>query len=411
MNLFKQCLTIAILLLSLPAIGQHSYLKQKINADSAWQKLNLIGFDGKNFIEKQDNLLKYRAEGLKFWKKFPDDLRRYDWLYSTLTWGPVYWKNLEDSLAYKHLLKDHSVRTVGYNLPLDGQKLKEWESIYPDLKKELLNYYSSHPKLKEDYELKLIEKELFEFLIMSLNKAYRPNGKADLNKLKTLFLSSEKYLRKEDPQKPTRSWDFIFNPMDANFIACYQQLDLDKNDMHTFFNSIKDSSVPVLKDWAIQRSSLFALMNEPIELKHKSIEGDLIDLTKLRGKTLLIDIWATWCSTCIARMPAIKTVYDKYKQDGFKVISVCLNTEKDIVKVKEVEKKIGADWPILVVGGETEKDRPNSLGNQIFRKYGFWGVPQLLLLNKRGKLVMLNDKLRNGDFEPIVKQLLAEKYN
>lgn len=416
MNFIKQGLTIALLLLYLPTIAQHSYPKPKVNADSAWSKLVLHSKKDTDFIAKQARFLKYREEGLKFWKMFPNDARRYEWFSQTVLWYPVYWKELKDNLAYRHLLtKDHFVKVMGYDIPLDKKKLKEWENMYPQLRKEFTAYLAQQPEFRFPFgagfdgkhELKLIKLELYEFLSMSLNKTYRQKGKIDLEKLKTIFLSSGKYFSKDKLDSPTHEMASVFDPMDANFIACYQHLGLDQKDMAVFFDSIKSCPVPILRDWAIQRASLFTLMQNPFTLKSKSMDGNFIDLEQMRGKVVLVDFWALTCSTCIERMPAIKTVYDKYKTEGFEVISVCLENETDRKRVEVVEKKIGSDWPILLIGYNDE----NSLGKQIWKKYGFWGVPQLLLLNKQGKLVMLNDKLKNGDFEPDVKRLLAEQYN
>ncbi|MNY08545.1 hypothetical protein D3C86_1414070 [compost metagenome] len=63
---------------------------------------------------------------------------------------------------------------------------------------------------------------------------------------------------------------------------------------------------------------------------------------------------------------------------------------------------------LLGGNGKSGYSAPNSLAKSIWKKYGFSGVPQLLLLDKNGKLVMYNDLLTNGDFEPLVKELLAK---
>src|SRR5690606_25271439 len=123
---------------------------------------------------------------------------------------------------------------------------------------------------------------------------------------------------------------------------------------------------------------------------------------------VLVDFWSTGCSSCIERMPAIKLVYDKYKSKGFEVVSGCLNSEDEEEVVRKIKKRIESEWPILMLGGKDKREWATSMGNKIMRKYGFFGVPQLLLLNKQGKLVLLNDVLRDGNFEPIVKELLAE---
>lgn len=428
MRLFEQYLTAAFLLVASPSIAQHSYPPPVDNVDDAWKKLESITRDAVNykkndFASAQARYLKYREEGLKFWKMFPNDSRRYQWLFMTVErFGgfTLYWKFSDYS--YKSILHYNSIREAyqfpkkSYSWPINKVLLRQWEKIYPQLKKEYLSYYAKNPQLNtrgdlfSTYELDLFGGELWSFLQLSLNKEYGKSNKIDLDKLKSILIESGKYLNKQNINIPNQAQGCIFTPLDNYFIARYQEYGLTANDMKSFFGSIKNSSYPILRDWALQRSSLFELMKTPFTLKHTSIKGDTVDLFKLRGKVVLVDFWSTACTSCIERMPAIKAIYDKYKGQGFEVISACLNYGDETKRIKEIEKKIGADWPTILIGGNTKEDRPNSLGQQIFLKYGFWGVPQLLLLDKSGKLVMLNDKLRNRDFEPDVKRLLAESY-
>lgn len=420
MKILNAYLTAVIWLLSLPAIAQHSYPSAKITADSAWIRLNSVfGKGTDDFAMSQAMCLKYRDEGLKFWKMFPNDSRRYKWLYATVQSPVLYWKINNGDTSYKeNLFKRFGPPQSSYSWPVDKKKLQEWNKVYPQLRKEFLSYFAKNPPLNPPLvssggqkidPILLIGQELFGFLDISLNKQYR-GEKLDLRKLRDLFTSSSAYLIHEDPNNPTKVAARIFNPMDASFIARYKEYGLTEGDMEVFFNSVKKSNSPTIRNWAIQRSSLFSLMKDPIAFRHPSLDGQIIDLDKMRGKVVLLDFWATTCSSCIERMPAIKAIYDKYKNQGFEVISACWNYGDQREDILKIEKKIGSDWPILMIGGKEVTDSKNSLGAQIFKKYGFWGVPQLLLLDKSGRLVMLNDKLRNGDFEPDVQRLLAENY-
>jgi thiol-disulfide isomerase/thioredoxin len=356
---------------------------------------------------KQSQLIHFRDAGLKFWKNFPKDSRKYQWLsHMALIDGSLYfgyWKDV-DQTTRKAGVKSITSR---YSAPLDWERLKEWEQVYPTLKKEFLAYYNHHTDLlKYDYYTVLIG-ELSQFLSLSMNMSYRENEKIDIPKLKRLFLATAPILSEDTVGHYRTS---VTNLMDNNFLAVYKHYGLTDKDLSGFIYLLKQSKEPEIQNWAVQRATLLALKKEPFQLKHEAIDGREIDLANLRGNVVLLDFWATWCTSCIARMPAIKQVYDKYKDLGFTVISISLNQENDLDKVKLVKEKIGADWPILIIGGKSLNEYETSLGSKIWNKYGLSGVPQLLLLNKKGELVVLNDELRYGDFEPIVKTLLSQNY-
>lgn len=59
-----------------------------------------------------------------------------------------------------------------------------------------------------------------------------------------------------------------------------------------------------------------------------TLDGDVITLSELRGKTVLVNFWATWCPPCRSEMPAMEQVYSDYGRDGFVILAVN-NTQQD----------------------------------------------------------------------------------
>lgn len=254
--------------------------------------------------------------------------------------------------------------------------------------------------------------ELESFLKRSLNTNYLKKGgrdKIDLEKLEWLIVQAAD-TNAIDDRKDKSSSAFLNEPtkraLDNDFLARYRVYGFTDDDLHHLINKfirLKDN--PGLREWAIQRRTLLKLETTPLDLAGTSIDGREIDLKRMKGKVVLVDFWSTWCSSCIARMPAIAAMYHRYKSAGFEVVSVSLNGFDKLVEVKEIEEQIGAGWPTLLI----EESKKESLGDKIMQKYGFYGVPQLLLLDKAGKLVMLNDVLRDGNFEPLLLTLLKSK--
>ena len=53
-----------------------------------------------------------------------------------------------------------------------------------------------------------------------------------------------------------------------------------------------------------------------------TLNGEQVLLSDLRGKTILLNFWATWCPPCRSEMPAMQQVYMDYEQDGFVILAV-----------------------------------------------------------------------------------------
>ncbi|MGH8467030.1 MAG: TlpA family protein disulfide reductase, partial [Pseudomonas sp.] len=47
-----------------------------------------------------------------------------------------------------------------------------------------------------------------------------------------------------------------------------------------------------------------------------------ISLAALRGKTVYVDFWASWCAPCLRSMPLINELYGKYQDRGFEVVAI-----------------------------------------------------------------------------------------
>lgn len=64
----------------------------------------------------------------------------------------------------------------------------------------------------------------------------------------------------------------------------------------------------------------------------QSIDGEVVQLSELKGKVLFINFWATWCPPCIAEMPAIQKLYDQYKNNPDIVFLFVTDDKTDQVK-------------------------------------------------------------------------------
>lgn len=119
-----------------------------------------------------------------------------------------------------------------------------------------------------------------------------------------------------------------------------------------------------------------------IEIKQESPEGKLISLKEVvtNNKCVLIDFWASWCSPCIASLPEMKEMYAKYKDQGFEIYAVSIDSNKENW-VKAINKH-ELSWIHVsdLKGWDT----------QAKTDYAVNGVPTIILINKEGIIVAKN---------------------
>jgi thiol-disulfide isomerase/thioredoxin len=137
------------------------------------------------------------------------------------------------------------------------------------------------------------------------------------------------------------------------------------------------------------------LKEMPLELSFTSTEGKEIDLTKMRGKVVLIDFWATWCGPCVAEIPSVLGTYKKLHEKGFEIVGISFDQDKD--KLEKMTKEKEMPWPQYFDG--------EGWGNKFGKQYGISSIPTMWLVDKKGMVVDTNAR---QDLEKKVEKLLAE---
>ena len=118
-------------------------------------------------------------------------------------------------------------------------------------------------------------------------------------------------------------------------------------------------------------------------------DGDRFDASKLEGKVVLVDFWATWCGPCRKELPNVKRNYEKYHARGFEVVGVSLDTDADALQAFLAKEQIR--WPVLVGNDQTGAGWETPL--VIY--YGVQSVPTAILVDQQGKVVSLNARGEN----------------
>jgi thiol-disulfide isomerase/thioredoxin len=132
------------------------------------------------------------------------------------------------------------------------------------------------------------------------------------------------------------------------------------------------------------------------DLRGPGLDGKTIDVKDYRGKVVLVDFWATWCVPCLHELPHVQDAYDKYHADGFDVIGVSLDNDREDLEAFLKSRKL--PWKQIFI----DKKGPNPLA----RQHGVTGIPATFLLDREGKVVAAD--VRGPEVAKEVGRLLGQ---
>ena len=134
------------------------------------------------------------------------------------------------------------------------------------------------------------------------------------------------------------------------------------------------------------------------DVSFTTLDGQSSRLSALRGKVVLVNFWATTCTTCVAEMPMLVSTYNKYQGKGYRTVAVAMEYDPpayvlNFVKTRQLPFEVALDNT-----GQVARD---------------WGnitiTPTTFLLNKRGEIVkQYVGAPDEKELHTLIEKLLAE---
>lgn len=109
-----------------------------------------------------------------------------------------------------------------------------------------------------------------------------------------------------------------------------------------------------------------------------TLSGDTVDLATLRGRVVLLNVWATWCAPCIREMPALQRLHERLEPEGLSVVAVSVDVEGGFGADADVHgfiEQFGLTFTVL-----------RDASGRIEDAFGVAGLPTTFVIDRDGRI-------------------------
>ena len=128
--------------------------------------------------------------------------------------------------------------------------------------------------------------------------------------------------------------------------------------------------------------------NEEISM-YFDLDGNDVKISDYKGKRVLINFWATWCTPCLIEMPSMENAQEALKDENYVFLFA---TTDDIDKIKNFEKNNSYNFKFLKYNGTLDK-------------LNIYALPATFIYNSKGEMVKRIDGVTEWDAEEMLAQL------
>ena len=268
------------------------------------------------------------------------------------------------------------------------KKIKENGEFNAELQGTYNNY-------ADTYALILYKTGQYDSAFYYQDAVYKQGGQLDPGGLERYAVYSEKikgkdYARKVIEDELLRGVNSHTMLKQLNLI--YKELNLSVNE----FDNVKQQA----------RTKAQLLNKEKIKKKYGSLlapdfylknsEGNLIALSSLKNKTVILDFWATWCVPCKASFPYMQEVVNKYKGDST-VVFLFIDTYERKTEIKTIE-----DAMKFVVDNKYTFRVLFDIESKVAKSYKLEAIPAKFVIDRNGEMLYMD--VETKDLIPIIEE-------
>ena len=107
----------------------------------------------------------------------------------------------------------------------------------------------------------------------------------------------------------------------------------------------------------------------------QSLAGDTVSLPALRGKVVLLNVWATWCHPCRDEIPELQALHERYAARGLELVGVSVDAESADDAIRSFMHDFRMTYPVWRDPGE-----------RVSAQFHIVGVPATFLIDREGVL-------------------------
>jgi thiol-disulfide isomerase/thioredoxin len=119
----------------------------------------------------------------------------------------------------------------------------------------------------------------------------------------------------------------------------------------------------------------------------------------MRGRVYLLEFWAVWCGPCIAELPSLETAFQKYRDDGFTILSLSFDGRPEDVTTFRADGEYKMPWLHAFIAGGFQ--------SALATTFQVLGIPKAVLIGRDGSVVATEGELRGQALDTTLARVLG----